>query len=120
MSRASKLTLLGTSLFALATVAFVHHQQEAEQAVRLSLFLSLSLLLVLDILNTEYPLTSHFADKQAMHQGVIRDIEQQRIKRERQLDFAMQQELEAEYKKEQSVRDSANLEEGTGGVAAGR
>lgn len=43
---------------------------------------------------------------QAMHQGVVRDMEQQRIKRERQLDFDMQRELEAEYKKEQSVRDS--------------
>ena len=43
---------------------------------------------------------------QAMHQGVVRDIEQQRIKRERQLDFDMQRELEAEYKKVQSVRES--------------
>ncbi len=34
MSRASKLTLMGTSLFALATVVLVHYQQEAEQAVR--------------------------------------------------------------------------------------
>lgn len=40
-----------------------------------------------------------------MHAGVIRDMEQQRIKRERQLDFDMQRELEAEYKKLQSVRD---------------
>lgn len=43
---------------------------------------------------------------QAMHQGVIRDVEQQRIKRERQADFDMQRELEAEYKREQTVRDS--------------
>ncbi len=42
-----------------------------------------------------------------MHQGVIRDMEQQRIKRERQLDFDMQRQLEAEYKKEQTVRESA-------------
>lgn len=41
-----------------------------------------------------------------MHQGVVRDIEQQRIKRERQLDFDLQRELEAEYKKVQTVRDS--------------
>lgn len=40
-----------------------------------------------------------------MHQGVIRDMEQQRIKRERQLDFDMQRQLEEEYKKGQSVRD---------------
>ncbi|ROT40929.1 hypothetical protein SODALDRAFT_330655 [Sodiomyces alkalinus F11] len=43
---------------------------------------------------------------QAMHQGVIRDMEQQRIKRERQLDFEMQRALEEEYKKEQTVRDT--------------
>jgi protein PET117 len=41
-----------------------------------------------------------------MHQGVIRDVEQQRLKRERQADFDMQRALEAEYKKEQTVRDS--------------
>ncbi|CAK7242116.1 MAG: hypothetical protein STHCBS139747_003593 [Sporothrix thermara] len=74
MSRASKLTLLGTSLFAASTVAFVHFQQEAE--------------------------------KNAMHQGVVRDMEQQRIKKERQLDFDMQRALEAEYKKEQTVHDA--------------
>ncbi|CAP61563.1 uncharacterized protein PODANS_4_1690 [Podospora anserina S mat+] len=74
MSKASKLTLLGTSLFALGTVVFVHYQQKAEQ--------------------------------QAMHQGVIRDMEQQRLKRERQADFDMQRALEAEYKKDQSVRDT--------------
>lgn len=41
-----------------------------------------------------------------MHQGVIRDMEQQRIKRERQLDFDLQKQLEAEYKQEQTVRSS--------------
>jgi protein PET117 len=46
-----------------------------------------------------------------MHQGVIRDMEQQRIKKERQLDFEMQKALEEEYKKGQTVRDSvAELE----------
>lgn len=43
---------------------------------------------------------------QAMHQGVVRDMEQQKIKRERQLDFDTQRALEMEYKKDQSVRDS--------------
>ncbi|KAK1753933.1 cytochrome c oxidase [Echria macrotheca] len=57
------------------------------------------------------------AEKEAMHQGVIRDMEQQRIKRERQLDFDMQRELEAEYKKVQSVRDST-AETGGGKTAA--
>jgi protein PET117 len=41
-----------------------------------------------------------------MHQGVIRDMEQQRIKRERQLDFEMQRQLEQEYRKLQNVSDS--------------
>lgn len=41
-----------------------------------------------------------------MHQGVIRDMEQQRIKKERQLDFEMQAALEEEYKKGQSVRET--------------
>lgn len=43
---------------------------------------------------------------QAMHQGVVRDMEQQRIKKERQLDFDMQKALEEEYKKGQTVRDT--------------
>jgi protein PET117 len=38
-----------------------------------------------------------------MHQGVVRDMEQQRIKRERQLDFDLQKALEEEYKKGQTV-----------------
>jgi protein PET117 len=41
-----------------------------------------------------------------MHAGVIRDVEQQRIKRERQADFEMQRQLEGEYRKIQSVSDS--------------
>lgn len=41
-----------------------------------------------------------------MHEGVVRDMEQQRIKRERQLDFDMQKALEEEYKREQTVRSS--------------
>ncbi|OAA39076.1 cytochrome c oxidase assembly protein [Metarhizium rileyi] len=74
MSRASKLTLTGTSLFAACTIVFVHFQQKWE--------------------------------KDAMHEGVVRDMEQQRVKRERQLDFDMQKALEAEYKQHQNVRDS--------------
>ena len=38
-----------------------------------------------------------------MHAGVIRDMEQQRLKRERQLDFNIQAELEKEYRKVQNV-----------------
>lgn len=44
-----------------------------------------------------------------MHQGVVRDMEQQRIKRERQLDFNLQKQLEAEYKQEQSVRTTTEV-----------
>ena len=42
-----------------------------------------------------------------MHEGVIRDIEQQRIKKERQADFEMQKRLEAEYRQVQTVSDGA-------------
>ena len=41
-----------------------------------------------------------------MHAGVLRDMEQQRVKKERQADFEMQRQLEIEYKKVQSVHDS--------------
>ncbi|KAG0652916.1 hypothetical protein D0Z07_0155 [Hyphodiscus hymeniophilus] len=73
MSRAAKLTLGGSSLFALSTIVFVHYSQQAE--------------------------------KNAMHQGVVRDMEQQRIKKERQLDFEIQRALEEQYRKVQNVRD---------------
>ncbi|KAF2718328.1 cytochrome c oxidase assembly protein [Polychaeton citri CBS 116435] len=48
------------------------------------------------------------ADKAAMHAGVIRDLEQQRVKRERQADFEMQRQMEEEYRKLQTVSDSTN------------
>ena len=41
-----------------------------------------------------------------MHAGVIRDMEQQRIRKERQLDFDMQRALEDEYRKVQTVKDT--------------
>lgn len=44
MSRASKLTLLSTSLFAAGTVIFVHFQQKAEKAVRTPLRMSIDAL----------------------------------------------------------------------------
>ncbi|KIH86897.1 cytochrome c oxidase assembly protein [Sporothrix brasiliensis 5110] len=88
MSRASKLTLLGTSLFAASTVAFVHFQQEAE--------------------------------KTAMHQGVVRDMEQQRIKQERQLDFDTQRALELQYKQEQSVHDAVAAADAAEAKAKGK
>ena len=42
---------------------------------------------------------------QAMHAGVIRDMEQQKIKKERQVDFEMQRQMEEEYRKVQNVSD---------------
>lgn len=98
MSRASKLTLLGTSLFAATTVVFVHFQQKSEKEV---------------CTRWQLPetLSGHISDLstyvKAMHQGVVRDMEQQRIKRERQLDFDLQKALEEEYKKGQTVSQSA-------------
>ncbi len=48
---------------------------------------------------------------QAMHAGVVRDMEQQRLKRERQAEFEMQRQLEGEYRKVQTVDGEG--EEGT-------
>ncbi|KAH8808063.1 hypothetical protein F5884DRAFT_353337 [Xylogone sp. PMI_703] len=49
------------------------------------------------------------AEKAAMHAGVIRDMEQQRLKQERQLDFEMQKAMEQEYRKIQSVHDGSQV-----------
>ncbi len=96
MSRASKLTLLGTSLFAASTVVFVHFQQTFEKEVCARIRFTVWWVIIF--------LTCRW---KAMHQGVVRDMEQQRIKRERQLDFDMQKALEEEYKKGQTVSQSA-------------
>lgn len=45
-----------------------------------------------------------------MHAGVIRDMEQQKIKKERQADFDMQRALEEEYRKIQKVNDGEVVE----------
>ena len=44
-----------------------------------------------------------------MHAGVVRDMEQQRTKKERQLDFDMQKAMEDDYKKGQSVHDGGQV-----------
>jgi len=55
---------------------------------------------------------SQQAEKAAMHQGVVRDMEQQRIKKERQLDFDLQKAMEEEYRKVQPVvRDGGSVGE---------
>jgi protein PET117 len=46
-----------------------------------------------------------------MHAGVVRDMEQQQVKRERQADFEMQRQLEEEYKKVQTVSDESGIRE---------
>ncbi|KAI9682937.1 MAG: hypothetical protein M1829_006373 [Trizodia sp. TS-e1964] len=51
---------------------------------------------------------SQRAEKAAMHAGVIRDMEQQRIKLERKADFERQRSLEEEYKKLQTVSESTH------------
>lgn len=56
-------------------------------------------------------------DLQAMHAGVVRDMEQQRIKKERQADFDMQRALEEEYRRVQNVHDGQGA--GTGGDVGG-
>ncbi|OGE49801.1 hypothetical protein PENARI_c019G02260 [Penicillium arizonense] len=43
------------------------------------------------------------ADRAAMHKGVERDMEKQRLRLERQADFEMQKALEQEYLKLQTV-----------------
>lgn len=54
-----------------------------------------------------------------MHAGVIRDYEQQRLKRERQADFEMQQALEKEYRKVQTVSDGGGSAPQQGGSSTG-
>ena len=55
-----------------------------------------------------------------MHAGVIRDMEQQRIKKERQADFEMQRQLEDEYRKIQPVHDGGSSTVETTGKTAER
>lgn len=43
-----------------------------------------------------------------MHAGVVRDMEQQRIKHERQADFEAQKQLEDQYRSIQTVSDEKN------------
>lgn len=91
---------------AIGIVIFVHYAQRAEKAVR-----SLSSLTArggLTGLTAHQLLLAWFVlltSSQQMHAGVIRDYEQQRVKRERQADFEMQRALEEEYRKVQTVSD---------------
>jgi protein PET117 len=93
MSTKAKATLATTVLGTIGIVYFVHYQQVADKAVCQS---------------SDSEGTASLTIEQAMHQGVIRDMEQQRIKRERQVDFEMQRQLEEEYRKIQTVSDSTD------------
>lgn len=46
--------------------------------------------------------------RQAMHRGVERDMEKQRIRQERQAEFELQKRLEEEYLKLQTVTATDN------------
>ncbi|KAJ5558060.1 hypothetical protein N7535_009550 [Penicillium sp. DV-2018c] len=48
------------------------------------------------------------ADRAAMHKGVERDMEKQRVRLERQADFEMQKALEQEYLKLQTVHSTTD------------
>ncbi|KAJ5464558.1 uncharacterized protein N7458_000244 [Penicillium daleae] len=47
-------------------------------------------------------------DRAAMHRGVERDMEKQRIRQERQAEFEMQKRLEQEYLKLQTVHSTTD------------
>ena len=57
---------------------------------------------------TSFAATVKLTKRQAMHAGVIRDIEQQRVKKERIADFEMQRALEQEYRRVQQVHDGGS------------
>ena len=50
-----------------------------------------------------------------MHKGVERDVEKQRVRQERQAEFAMQKALEEQYLKLQNVSPSTDDQSGSGG-----
>ena len=93
MSTGSKITLLGSSLSAIGIVYFVHMSQKWEQAV-------------CNVLGIILRWNLWLTYQKAMHEGVVRDMAQQKIKKERQADFDMQRQLEEEYKKVQSLSQS--------------
>ncbi|KAI9835246.1 MAG: hypothetical protein M1838_005330, partial [Thelocarpon superellum] len=66
-------------------------------------------LLTTSVVTAGIVLSVHYgqqAEKAAMHEGVIQDMERQRIKKERQADFDMQRALEEQYKQVQTVSDA--------------
>ncbi|KAK9262405.1 hypothetical protein V1519DRAFT_442875 [Lipomyces tetrasporus] len=89
MSKASKITLVLTSLSAVGIIYGVHYVQEAEQQV----------LVIRPILLT----IAANGNIKSMYQGVIKDKERQRIKHERAEELRLQQALQKEYEAIQPV-----------------
>ncbi|EPS30954.1 hypothetical protein PDE_05908 [Penicillium oxalicum 114-2] len=59
-------------------------------------------------------------DRKAMHKGVERDMEKQRIRQERQAEFELQKRLEEEYLKLQTVHSTTDtLDSGSQGTRTG-
>ncbi|KAJ5632152.1 hypothetical protein N7490_008491 [Penicillium lividum] len=54
------------------------------------------------------------ADRAAMHRGVERDMEKQRIRQERQAEFELQKRLEEEYLKLQTVTSTTDAQSPAG------
>jgi protein PET117 len=82
MSRASKITLLAVTMATCSTIYFVHKYQADEKAVS-TVMAKLTF--------------------KTMHEGVLRDAERQRIKRERVMELEEQQRLQKEYERLQPV-----------------
>jgi protein PET117 len=101
MSQASRIALATTSTFTCGMIAWVHFRQKAERYVCSAL--SFLLIFIYIYLLDPFPLTRNIKN---MHQGVVLDMERQRVKKERELDFEMQRQLEEEYKREQNVHSS--------------
>ena len=125
MSRASQVTLASTLAGAIGIVIFVHYSQRAEKAVSHPSALFPVLFTPFPVLFTLFPVLFTLLSTcdglrwktQAMHAGVVRDYEQQRLKRERQADCEMQRALEEEYRKVQTVSDGRGpaTQQGGGG-----
>lgn len=101
MSRASKFTLAATGLGTMGIVWFVHWAQEADRAVRYDF-------------NYVFLHFANLLELQAMHKGVERDMEKQRVRLERQAEFEMQKALEQEYLKLQTVHSTTGDPSTTG------
>jgi protein PET117 len=95
MSRASKFTLAATGLGTMGIVWFVHWAQEADRAVCCDF-------------DYPFPVFTYAVLLQAMHKGVERDMEKQRVRLERQAEFEMQKALEQEYLKLQTVHSTTD------------